>query len=135
MPPVDVDLPPEASSASLARAAVRSLLVGSPLPVDPQSIDRALLLTSEVVTNAILHARTPMRLIAGVEGGQVVVRVFDGLQVAPRRRTYRQDAGTGRGMHLVETLADDWGVDQTSAGKCVWFAVAVTAPVRAEQCG
>jgi hypothetical protein len=38
-------------------------------------------------------------------------------------------------MHLVETLADDWGVDQTSAGKCVWFAVAVTAPVRAQQYG
>jgi anti-sigma regulatory factor (Ser/Thr protein kinase) len=133
--PVDVELPPEASSAAVARAALRSLLLGASVPVDQQSFDRVLLLTSEVVTNAILHARTPIRLTAGVDGQQIMVQVYDGLRIAPRRRPVRQDAGTGRGMHLLEALADDWGVEQTAAGKCVWFSIAVTSPARAEQYG
>jgi anti-sigma regulatory factor (Ser/Thr protein kinase) len=124
--PVDVELPAEASSAAAARAAVRSLLLsGGAGAGDAQALDRALLLTSEVVTNAILHARTPLRLTAALDAGQIIVRVYDGLRLLPRRRTYRADAGTGRGMHLVEALADHWGVDETSAGKCVWFSIAV----------
>jgi anti-sigma regulatory factor (Ser/Thr protein kinase) len=132
---VDVELPPEASSAAAARAAVRALLLSAPLRMDPPALDRALLLTSEVVTNAVLHARTTLRLTAAVEGERVVVRVFDGLRVIPRRRAYRQDASTGRGMHLIEALADDWGVEETAAGKWVWFAIAIVAPARAQRFG
>jgi anti-sigma regulatory factor (Ser/Thr protein kinase) len=129
--PVDVELPAEASSAAAARAAVRSLVVGSgsqgtPRP-DQQALDRVLLLTSEVVTNAILHARTPLRLTASVDNGQVRVCVYDSLRLLPRVRSYRADAGTGRGMHLVAALADQWGVEETSGGKCVWFTVVVMA--------
>ena len=100
---------------------MRAFLVGGPAA----ALDRVLLLTSELVTNAILHARTPLRLTVGLESGQVVVRVYDSVRVLPRRRAYRTDAGTGRGMHLVEALADEWGVLESSSGKCVWFAVAV----------
>jgi anti-sigma regulatory factor (Ser/Thr protein kinase) len=136
---VDVELPAEASSAAAARAAVRSLLVGPglqgvPRP-DQQAIDRVLLLTSEVVTNAILHARTPLRLTASVDNGQVQVRVYDSMRLVPRVRSYRADAGTGRGMHLVSALADQWGVDETSSGKCVWFTVVVAADHKSAQLG
>jgi anti-sigma regulatory factor (Ser/Thr protein kinase) len=136
---VDLELPAEASSAAAARAAVRALLVPSRRNVgrgaDQQAVDRILLLTSEVVTNAILHARTPLRLTAVVDTGQVVVRVYDTLRTPPRRRSYRADAGTGRGMHLIEALADRWGVDETSSGKCVWFAIALAAGQRAASLG
>lgn len=136
---VDVELPAEASSAAAARAAVRSLLVGPGLQgvsrPDQQALDRVLLLTSEVVTNAILHARTPLRLTASVDNGQVRVRVYDGLRLLPRVRSYRADAGTGRGMHLVSALADQWGVEETSGGKCVWFAVAVLADAQSAKLG
>ena len=94
-----------------------------------------LLLTSEVVTNAILHARTPLRLTASIENGQVAVRVYDSLRLLPRVRSYRSDAGTGRGMHLVEALADQWGVEETSGGKCVWFSVAVAADEQSARLG
>jgi len=129
---VDVELPAEASSAGAARAAVRGLLVASSQQhvgrrAHQQALDRALLLTSEVVTNAILHARSRLRLTATVDTHQVVVRVYDMARTPPRRRSYRPDAGTGRGMHLVEALADSWGVDETSSGKCVWFAVVLAA--------
>lgn len=139
MPPVDVELPAEASSAAAARAAVRSLLVGPGLQgrtrPDQQALDRVLLLTSEVVTNAILHARTPLRLTASVERGQVRVGVYDSLRLVPRVRAYRADAGTGRGMHLVAALADQWGVEETSGGKCVWFTVLVTADEKSAKLG
>ena len=130
MPPVDLELPADASSAAAARAALRGLLAGLQEPglaADGQAFDLVLLLTSEIVTNAILHARTPLRLTATAEAGQVLVQVFDTVPSLPRRRSYRSDAGTGRGMHLVEALADRWGVDQTSGGKCVWFSVLLTA--------
>jgi anti-sigma regulatory factor (Ser/Thr protein kinase) len=128
--PVDVELPAVASSAAAARAAVRSYLRGAPGEVDSQALDRALLLTSEIVTNAILHARTPLRLVVCLDNGEAEVRVYDGGQALPRRRSYQPDAGTGRGMNLVEALADRWGVEATPAGKCVWFAVAVSATAR-----
>jgi anti-sigma regulatory factor (Ser/Thr protein kinase) len=133
---VDVELPAEASSAAAARAAVRSLLATVPGPgAEPQAVDRVLLLTSEVVTNAILHARTPLRVTAELVDGQVLVRVYDSLQMPPRRRAYRADAGTGRGIQLVEALSDTWGVDQTSAGKSVWFAVALSGASSTAQYG
>jgi anti-sigma regulatory factor (Ser/Thr protein kinase) len=141
VPAVDVELPAEASSAAAARSALRELLNLRAAPArrgdqaDQQAVDRVLLLTSEVVTNAILHARTPLRLTATVDADQVVVRVYDTLRTPPRRRSYRSDAGTGRGMHLVEALADRWGVEQTSAGKCVWFAISFAAGERAELLG
>ena len=134
MPPVDVELPAEASSAAAARAAVRSLLVGQ-AERDQQALDRVLLLTSEVVTNAILHARTPLRLTAAVERGQVRVRVYDSMRLVPRVRSYRADAGTGRGMHLVSALADQWGVEETSGGKCVWFTVVVAVDEKTARLG
>ncbi len=137
MPAVDVELPAEARSAAAARAALRGLIDADNgrVPYDQQALDRVLLLTSELVTNAILHARTPLRLTASVDAGQVTVRVYDTLRTPPRRRTYRSDAGTGRGMHLVEALADRWGVEETSAGKCVWFAVILAAGEQAARLG
>jgi anti-sigma regulatory factor (Ser/Thr protein kinase) len=147
---VDVELPAEAASAAAARRSVRGLLVGqgSPTasspkprsaqatpPLDQAALDRVLLLTSEVVTNAILHARTPLRLTASLEGGQVQVRVYDRLRLLPRVRSYPADAGTGRGMHLVEALADEWGVEETPNGKCVWFCVAVMAGEQSARLG
>jgi anti-sigma regulatory factor (Ser/Thr protein kinase) len=139
VPVVDVELPAEASSAATARAALRNLLVPGVgrrgRVTDQQALDRVLLLTSELVTNGILHARTPLRLTASVDAGQVVVRVYDTLRTPPRRRAYSSDAGTGRGMHLVEALADHWGVDETTAGKCVWFSVAIAAEEQSARIG
>ena len=136
MSTVDVELPAEAASAAAARRVVRALLVDvgphGGTRSDQGALDRVLLLTSEIVTNAILHARTPLRLTASLDGGQVRVRVYDRLRLLPRLRSYPTDAGTGRGMHLVEALADQWGVEETANGKCVWFAVAV-AVVAEEQ--
>lgn len=83
--------------------------------------DVAALLVSELVTNALLHARTDMVVAVLLPGGAVRVEVRDGSQAVPVTRSYLPDASTGRGMILIAELADQWGCDVGPAGKAVWF--------------
>ena len=139
MSPVDIQLPAEASSAAVARDAVRRLVLtagpDTQTASSQQALDRVVLLTSEVVTNAVLHAGTPLRLTAAIEAGRAVVRVYDGARIPPRRRAYRNEDANGRGMHLVDALADQWGIEETAAGKCVWFSITVSAGEQAAYTG
>lgn len=84
--------------------------------------DDAALLTSEVVTNAIRHAGAPVLLQFGPHRGGVVVAVSDDSELLPTIRSVEQFGERGRGMHLVDALAVEWGVERRSAGtKTVWF--------------
>jgi len=84
--------------------------------------DSALLLVSELVTNAVLHARSRFELVVRLDGERLRVEVHDESGAQPTRKHYAVSAGTGRGLMLVERLADRWGVDSSGgAGKRVWF--------------
>ena len=78
------------------------------------------LLVTELVTNAILHARTMVQVILERRDDSVRVEVRDGSPVRPALRNHGLDATTGRGLALVSKLAQSWGVDVSSAGKVVW---------------
>jgi anti-sigma regulatory factor (Ser/Thr protein kinase) len=78
------------------------------------------LLVTELVTNAILHARTMIQVILERREDVVRVEVRDGSPVRPAVRNHGLDATTGRGLALVSKLAESWGVDVTGAGKVVW---------------
>jgi len=82
--------------------------------------ESAVLLVSEVVTNAILHAGTPIEVTLRLDGG-LRVEVADGSEHLPVRRRYATTAGTGRGLMMLEELADAWGVQRRPGGKVVWF--------------
>jgi PAS domain S-box-containing protein len=113
-------LPPEPKSAGEARRFVAEALAG----IDPSILDTVELLTSELVTNAVLHAGTDLEVRAWAAGGRVHVSVVDGR--AGRRLTRRPadpEAATGRGLQLVETLASAYGVDDAETGKTVWFEI------------
>jgi anti-sigma regulatory factor (Ser/Thr protein kinase) len=86
--------------------------------------DVALLLVSELVTNALLHARTDIVVALSRVNGSVVVEVTDGSTAAPARRQFSVHAGTGRGLNLVAALSTDWGVRRVAGGKTVWASVA-----------
>ena len=123
------------NSASPASAASRRLrsapqsvrearqFVESALPdVDADTVFTAQLLTSELVTNAVLHAGTEIEVRAWAAGGRVNVRVFDGVPTRlPIPHEQAPEAGTGRGLHLVEQLSAACGVDVSPRGKTVWF--------------
>lgn len=81
------------------------------------------LLTSELVTNAVLHARTAVTLRVVRCDGAVRVEVADESPAVPAARLYSDDAVTGRGLQLVESLADRWGVEPAEEAKTMWFEV------------
>lgn len=86
-------------------------------------VDTVALLVSEVVTNVVLHAGTAGELVVERRDGRVRIEVHDGTGQLPQRKAYGEEASTGRGLALVELLADDWGAEPTDAGKRVWFEV------------
>ncbi len=114
-----LELRPEPGSVVAARAFVRAELS---LDCPDELVDTATLLTSELVTNAVLHARTMVRLTVELVRDGVRIAVTDGSPARPVVRSYGTDAPTGRGMQLVERLARRWGVDSVDGnGKTVWF--------------
>ena len=115
------DLDPVPASVGVARSLVRDSLAG----FDRDARDVALLLTSELVTNAILHARTPVQLGVLVDGDRALVCVADRLPESPALspRAHSHDRPGGRGLALVEDLADTWGTTTYTGGKTVWFVL------------
>lgn len=114
-----VSLEPRLDAASLARRHVRGLLLGWEL--EPL-LDPVLLLTSELVTNALLHTGTAIVVRVTREGAGVRVEVEDGSSVPPVQRRHSTSASTGRGVQLLASLASDWGWRALEGGgKAVWF--------------
>ena len=87
----------------------------------------AILLVSELATNAVLHARTPFGLTISSSGPRVRVAVTDGSHSAPVLKDFGPDAVTGRGMRLVDTLSGRWGTEPHDEGKVVWFELEAAA--------
>jgi PAS domain S-box-containing protein len=114
-------LAPEATSARQARQLLRETLA----EVDRREwVDAAELALSEVVTNAALHAHTPIEVHIAVYEEEVCVQVRDLNPVLPIQRDYGDEALTGRGMGLVAAVARACGVDSLgSEGKIVWFCI------------
>jgi anti-sigma regulatory factor (Ser/Thr protein kinase) len=113
-------LPPVARSVVEARRHVRATLADWQL--DALS-DAAQLLTSEVVTNSLLHARSPIRLTVEHTETGVRIAVTDGSTVVPSVRPRSTSATTGRGLLLLSRLAEQWDTETSDGGKTVWFTL------------
>lgn len=87
-------------------------------------VETAELLVSEIVTNALVHAGTPIDVGFSFIDGGLRVEVTDGSPHAPSPRGYGPSAGTGRGLMLLEEMVDEWGVVADEPGKTVWFQIA-----------
>lgn len=112
--------PPVPESVRNARRFVTDALVG----LDDDVVATVELLTSELATNAVLHAATELEVRVWASDDRIHVSVLDG---CAERGVYRTeddtDAATGRGLGLVEALASDFGVEISEASKTVWFEV------------
>ncbi|AQA12774.1 ATP-binding protein [Streptomyces malaysiensis] len=117
---------------ALARADLRKALAGWGLIAVEEA---ALLVLSELITNAVRHARVPGRQIETRyldQGDKVRIEVHDAADQLPKLRTPTPESVRGRGLVLVETLADQWGVTPRPAvGKAVWAVLALPADERA----
>jgi anti-sigma regulatory factor (Ser/Thr protein kinase) len=119
-----VELPANPSSPASARAFISTAL--RKCEVAPETVDIARLLTSELVTNAVVHARTPMVVSVRVTDRRVRIEVEDrDVSAAQPRGSYVTD-DRGRGLTIVSRLARDWGVERHADRKTVWFELRAT---------
>ena len=125
-----IDLAPTPSAAPAGRHFVREQLEQA---VGSNVLDDVLLLSSELVTNAVLHARTSLHLGVTYDEESVLVTVKDESAATPRLKPGEADesarfAENGRGMALVAGIAHDFGwlPVPESAGKVTWFVVGRT---------
>ena len=92
--------------------------------VDAARIESVTLVANELVANAIVHAHSAPMLSLSESGDDLVLHVADNSCVAPVLQTPGRDEFSGRGLRLVDALADRWGVDIGESGKSVWVAFA-----------
>jgi hypothetical protein len=117
-------LPATAESASVARWLITDLLRDL---VDEDTLDTAALLTTELVSNAIRQTREELVLTVALTADRVRVGVADSSHRRPQLVQVGSRDTSGRGLHLVEAMADRWGVepDGRGLGKTVWFELDV----------
>jgi len=120
-----------ATTSSVGQAR-RFLLAQLPGASDGEA-DALVLMLSELATNAVQHAATEFEVEVQVQvapdGHGVRVEVTDGATGFPMPQDQVMDAPHGRGLHIVRTLADAWGIEmrRDQPGKTVWFSLPLAA--------
>jgi anti-sigma regulatory factor (Ser/Thr protein kinase) len=118
-----IALAPVATAASRARRFVRRLC--SSWAIDGLA-EAATLLASELVTNAVVHARTPIDLRLELRGSRLRIAVRDHDPRPVRPRAEDRQAERSRGLLIVDRAARAWGVDDhPGGGKVVWCTLDV----------
>ncbi|GAA3373447.1 SpoIIE family protein phosphatase [Streptomyces sannanensis] len=99
---------------------------------DAEQVDSAVLLVSELVTNVLVHTDGDALLVAEATGEhgerRLRVEVTDPSDELPHMRRPGETASSGRGLPLMDILADTWGVDPRGEGKAIWFELYEPAP-------
>jgi anti-sigma regulatory factor (Ser/Thr protein kinase) len=111
-------------AAGQARRYVGAVIEAWQVPVDA---DVVMLLTSELVTNAIQHdtaCQEPPQLVVSWAGHELLVEVHDRSRSAPVPVDAPADAEAGRGLMLLSSLSTEWGYRETVSGKAVYFTLA-----------
>ena len=117
-----VQLSPDVASLREGRRFVARTL--REWQVDEARIEPVLLVANELVANALTHAQSAPVLSLVATGSDLVVRVADESERLPVARAATPDESGGRGLMLVEALADRWGIDTSDSGKVVWVTFA-----------
>ncbi|PCG84115.1 phosphatase [Streptomyces sp. WZ.A104] len=126
------EAPPRRSVLTIAQAEPERVSVGRQLVrellhdwSDPEQVDSAVLMVSEMATNVLVHTDGDALMVAEVAGERgerrLRVEVADASDELPHKRRPGEMASSGRGLVLMEMLADAWGVDPRGEGKSIWF--------------
>lgn len=117
---------PTPSSVRQARALVRRVLTSAgDVPTDV--VDRAVLVTSELATNAVRHAGTPYTVEVWL-AEVIEIAVADACPRLPEQRSPLPHESSGRGLQLLDRLGDAWWVESHADGKRVWWRLSVEGP-------
>lgn len=119
------ELPAAAHVPALLRRELVSLFGKWQLPED--TLDAVLLVATELVTNAVDHARPPIRVRLAVTPAGIRLEVGDGSRDAPRLRPINPSAVRGRGLQMVNRMCARWSWAVGKVGKVVWAEVPTVA--------
>lgn len=115
-----MELQARPESVALARRFITERVSG------PRA-DDAMLVVSELVTNALLHSHGTLRLTSVRRGPEISIEVWDGdARSLPMPRDPRSGQPGGRGLRIVESLCEAWGHRQDPPGKTVWATINLT---------
>lgn len=122
MPTFRISLQQSTTSPGRARDHVRSFIEENRLCEEPEI---ALLILSELVSNAVMHGAQPIQVVVSGEAGKLRIDVTDGDTHVPRPRLHfgNGDRSGGRGLHIVNALSEQWGTTIHEHGKSVWAEV------------
>ena len=135
---IQTQLPRSEPSTMQAGRLVRVTVKEWGPDVGPPVAEAAEQMTRALVTNAVVHALSPVRLVIALRGGVLEVCVSDTDATLPGGRVPAPREGSrgwGRGLTLVDALSDEWGSTPQRVGKQIWFALAVRAGSEGESCG
>ena len=119
----ETTFPLSATAARAGRSFVQAFCRAN--GVSPAIEDDAVLITSELIGNSYLHARSPTRLRLGCQGQLLRVEVADNSDSQPVLGRGAPADNDGRGVLIMDTLAQRWGVRPQARGKVVWFELAM----------
>jgi anti-sigma regulatory factor (Ser/Thr protein kinase) len=120
--PLSAELPFQSDAPSIARSYLRQFAAG----MLPTPLDDAVLMVSELVTNALVHGRPEITLRLAFEHDRLTVAVGDSGEGRLTCAAPPQNQPSGGGLVVVNALATRWGVSRTrdQVGKQVWFELA-----------
>lgn len=116
-----IELAPEPASVRSARTFCAERLAA--WGAAPELVETAALLVSELVTNVVLHAGTPL-VVSVRRGGRLRVEVEDRDPRPPVTKGGDVRAASGRGLLLIEAMSEGFGTEVRPSGKLVWFELA-----------
>ena len=120
---MDVELSVQPRAAAMARQAVQEVLDRWQVP--PARVEDAELIASELVANTLRHGRQPMELSLALATDALTVAVLDHSTTLPHMLHASVWDERGRGLPIVATLAQTWGVHAVPGGKQVWACLPV----------
>jgi anti-sigma regulatory factor (Ser/Thr protein kinase) len=119
---MQASFPPQLASATAARRLTERTLDAWGCE---ELIEDARLLVSELVINAVLHAGSPTTVQLLLDQERLRVEVRDGSPRPPVIRPHSTSSPTGRGLMIVDAIADRWGYETAADHKVIWFELGV----------
>ena len=116
-----LELEPNPGSVRQARRFVSATL--AEWSQDAPLVDDAVLIASELVTNAVMHGKPPIRLRLRAEAEEILLEVDDGNDAMPRKLRVGPEVTHGRGLAIVAELSSRWAARPSGQGKTVWSAL------------
>ncbi len=118
---VEEAFPAVPEAAAQARAFLRAAVADWRLP-DAVAAD-CLLIVSEIVSNVVRHAQTPLTLRLSYDGEAVLIAATDGAVGLPEQHASGEASEEGRGLLIIDSVASAWGVHRAAVGKTMWARV------------